>query len=65
MKQLIFAAILFFIVSCGSGDSTNTSMDNNENNTSNKGNSPGSNIIGMDTMRMDTTSEKSETHMKH
>ena len=52
MKKLFFAVFLFLIVSCGSGENSNTSSNNDS--TSQQGNSGGSDIIGMDTMRMDT-----------
>ena len=54
MKVLFFAGLLFSAIACGSPENSNTPK-NNENNTPNKGNSAGSNIIEMDTMHMDTS----------
>ena len=55
MRILFFAGILFFAIACGSGENSNTPLNNENNNTPNKGNSAGSNIIEMDTMHMDTS----------
>ncbi len=57
MKTLFFAGVLFFSIACGSGESSSTPA-NSESNTPDKGNSGGSDIIGMDTMHMDTGSQE-------
>lgn len=64
MNKLFFAALLFFTVSCRSEENSNN-PSNSENNTSNKGNSAGSNTIEMDTLHMDTSSQKSATGNGH
>lgn len=64
MKKLFFAALLFFTVSCGTGEHSNN-PSNTENNKPGKGNSAGSNTIEMDTMHMDTSIQKSATGGEH
>lgn len=56
MRKLFLAGILFFAISCGSGENSNTSSDRAT--TTNEGNSAGSNTIVMDTLHMDTSSQK-------
>ncbi len=59
MRKLFLAGILFFTISCGSGKSGESSdTQSNNGNTANEGNSAGSNTIQMDTLHMDTSSEK-------
>lgn len=59
MKKLILAAMLFFIASCGSGNSSGSAADKAKT-PAIKGNSTGSNIVEMDTMRMDTGYRKTQ-----
>lgn len=56
MRKIFFAGLSFFIVSCSSGENSNTPASS-ENNTPVKGNSAGSNTIEMDTLHMDTSSQ--------
>ena len=63
MRILFFAGILFSAIACGSPENSNIHK-NNENNTPNKGNSAGSNIIEMDTMHMDTSLQESTDSRK-
>ena len=53
MKKLLVAGLLFFTVSCGSEENTNNSSDS-ANMTIKKGNTTGSNMVEMDTVRTDT-----------
>lgn len=54
MRKLFLASALFFCISCGSKGDINTSSDS-ANIETNKGNAAGSNIVEMDTLRMDTS----------
>lgn len=57
MKNLFYASLLLFIVSCGSAGNKSDSLDSSENRNATKGNSAGSNVIKMDTMHMDTSGQ--------
>lgn len=53
MRKIFCGAVVILLVSCGSGDTKSTSG----NNTPAGGNSAGSNIISMDTLRIDTSGQ--------
>jgi hypothetical protein len=53
MKKQFFAGLLFFAAACSSGESSNTAAES-DTAKQGPGNSAGSEIIGMDTARMDT-----------
>lgn len=55
MRKLFFITIVFVAVACGS--STNEEAVSDTTRTKETGNSAGSDIIGIDTMRMDTSSK--------
>jgi hypothetical protein len=54
MRKLFFAGLLFIVASCGANQNEETTSDSTRANV--QGNSGGSDIIGVDTMRMDTSS---------
>lgn len=54
MKKIFYTGILLFAIACNSGGNTNNATDNATTNSV-KGNSAGSNVIEMDTLRMDTS----------
>lgn len=64
MKRIFYTCTLFFAVSCSSGGDTNNFADSAKN-SSVKGNSPGSNLIEMDTMRTDTPGHSISTDSAH
>lgn len=55
MRKLLWAGVLFFAISCGCGENSNTSTKSEK--PADKGNSAGSNTIEMDTLHMDTSSQ--------
>lgn len=54
MKKIFYSVLFVFAGGCNSGTSTNNDVDTATTNAV-KGNSGGSSIIEMDTMRMDTS----------
>ncbi|MDB5246002.1 MAG: hypothetical protein JWQ40_396 [Segetibacter sp.] len=55
MKQLFCAGLLFLATACGPGENTNN-ISESDTTIGGPGNSGGSDIIAMDTARMDTGS---------
>jgi hypothetical protein len=64
MKKILCITILFSAAACGSGKSSDNSSDTATTNSV-KGNSPGSNVIEMDTMHMDTAGNKALSDSSH
>ncbi len=62
MKKIFYTSLLFFAISCNSGGNTNNFSDSAN---AIKGNSPGSNIIEMDTLHMDTSGHPKSADSAH
>jgi len=64
MRKVLFVSLIFSAVACSSGGNTETSQ-NGADTTTIQGNSAGSNIIEMDTLHMDTSSQQISTDNVH
>lgn len=64
MKKIFYVGVLFLAASCSSGGNADNHSDSATTNME-KGNSPGSNIIQMDTMHMDTSGQKMLSDSTH